>query len=154
MSVGFAAIAIVIAYAGFSGLWVENSGTWYESLRRPWWQPPNFVFGLIWPYNFIMLAILGWNIAGTEFGGWWLTAFALSVLAATLWSYLFYKARNLDAAAIALVISALTTLPMTYLTAQFSTFATVFFLPYQLWILVAASLATGYAYLNRGNSTR
>jgi tryptophan-rich sensory protein len=52
------------------------------------------------------------------------------------------------------VIAALLTLPLTYLTAQFSTLATVFFMPYQLWIAVAASLAVGYAHLNKTSSTR
>lgn len=154
MSSGFIAIGIVIAYAGFSGLWVENSGTWYESLNRPGWQPPNFVFGLIWPYNFMMLAVVGWNISTTPVGGLWLAAFAISVLAATLWSYLFYKERMLKSAAVALVTAATATLPMTYVTAAFSPAATAFFVPYQLWIMVAASLAVGYAYLNSERKTR
>ena len=50
-------ILLVVIYAVGSGIWVSNSPGWYTSLNRPAWQPPDFVFGLIWPYNFIVIGL-------------------------------------------------------------------------------------------------
>ena len=53
--VGIIGTIIVAIYAIGSGRWVATDAQWYQSLPRPAWQPPGFVFGLIWPYNFAML---------------------------------------------------------------------------------------------------
>ena len=58
-------IALVLIYAFGSGIWVSNAPGWYTSLNRPPWQPPNFVFGLIWPYNFVMLGTAAAKVAQT-----------------------------------------------------------------------------------------
>jgi benzodiazapine receptor len=50
-------IVLVLIYALGSGFWVNNAPGWYTSLNRPSWQPPDFVFGLIWPYNFVILGV-------------------------------------------------------------------------------------------------
>ena len=51
---GVIGIALVVFYAVGSGLWVNTGDNWYRSLNAPTWQPPNWVFGVIWPYNFIV----------------------------------------------------------------------------------------------------
>jgi tryptophan-rich sensory protein len=50
-------VATVFVYAIGSGLWVNTGDNWYRSLNQPPWQPPDFIFGLIWPYNFVVLGI-------------------------------------------------------------------------------------------------
>lgn len=78
-------IALVLIYAIGSGFWVNNSPGWYSSLNRPSWQPPDFIFGLIWPYNFVVLGIAAVRVANslsrTEVIIW-LSTFALSVACA------------------------------------------------------------------------
>jgi translocator protein len=32
-----------------SGLWVNTGDGWYRSLNKPTLQPPDFIFGLLWP---------------------------------------------------------------------------------------------------------
>lgn len=146
------AVAIVIVYAGLSGLWVTNSSSWYMSLRRPFWQPPNWIFGVIWPYNFLML---GWvsvvamlNLDEAEM--WlWIGSLALSVVCAISWSYSFYVLKRLALAALFLTAAAVSTVILTSLSNFVSTSALIAFIPYQLWLLVAASLSIGYWRLNR-----
>ena len=55
-------IGLVLLYAGGSNYWNRQDG-WYQSLTQPSWQPPGFVFGLIWPYNFIVIGIALYTIA-------------------------------------------------------------------------------------------
>ena len=150
----FAAIAsilIVFAYAGLSGLWVENNSDWYHSLKKPFWQPPNFVFGIIWPYNFFVLGLAGVQISLNHkfsLSAIWLLTLAISVGFAIAWSWDFYKSRNLARSALWLSSCAVVTIG---LMVQVSTLYPAIFwwlVPYQVWLLVAASLASGYAYLN------
>ena len=144
-------IALVVIYALGSGIWVSNAPGWYSSLVRPPWQPPDFVFGLIWPYNFIMLGIAAWNVAQSLTRAQtitWLLFFAASVTAALVWAYQFYVPHNLSVAAIALGIAALLTLPVLYLTFKASLLIGLLLVPYQVWVTIAATLAWGYSTRN------
>jgi tryptophan-rich sensory protein len=144
-------IALVVIYALGSGIWVSNAPGWYSSLVRPPWQPPSFVFGIIWPYNFIMLGIAAWNVAQSLTRAQtitWLLFFAASVTAALVWAYQFYVPHNLSVAAIALGIAALLTLPILYLTFKASLLIGLLLVPYQVWVAIAATLAWGYSTRN------
>jgi benzodiazapine receptor len=155
MDFKFAAAAIgiilVLIYAIGSGVWVSSSPGWYTSLNRPPWQPPSFIFGIIWPYNFIMLGVATVNVAQSltrTQNVLWLSFFALSVAAALTWAYQFYVPHNLSLAAVALTIAALLTLPVLYLTFKASILIGLLLVPYQIWVAIASTLAWGYSTRN------
>jgi len=155
MDFKFAAAAIgiilVLIYAIGSGVWVSSSPGWYTSLNRPPWQPPSFIFGIIWPYNFIMLGVAAVNVAQSltrTQNALWLSFFALSVAAALTWAYQFYVPHNLSIAALALTIAALLTLPVLYLTFKASILIGLLLVPYQIWVAIASTLAWGYSTRN------
>lgn len=144
-------VAIVFIYAIGSGIWVNSSPGWYASLNRPSWQPPSFIFGLIWPYNFVVLGIAAVRISNSLTKTQvtiWLVAFAISVAFALSWAYHFYVPHQLQIAAISLALTALFTLPITYLTFKASLAMGIALLPYQIWVAIAASLAWGYSIKN------
>jgi tryptophan-rich sensory protein len=62
--VGAATAVLVVVYAVGAGWWVSVEPGWYRSLVRPWWQPPDAVFGIVWPYNFAALVAAGWALVG------------------------------------------------------------------------------------------
>ena len=147
----FLGIALVFIYAIGSGVWVSTSPGWYSTLVRPPWQPPDYVFGIIWPYNFVMLGIAAFNVAQTLNRNQtitWLIFFAASVAAALTWAYQFYVPHNLSVAAIALVIAALLTIPVLYLTFKASLLIGTLLVPYQIWVIIASTLAWGYSTRN------
>jgi len=140
-------IILVIIYAFGSGIWTSSSPGWYGTLNRPPWQPPYFVFGLIWPYNFIVLGIASYRISMTLNRNEtiiWLSSFALSVVAALSWAYNFYVPHNLQLAAFSLGATALLTLPMLFYTFRVSLALGFALLPYQIWVAIATTLAWGY----------
>ena len=144
-------IALVFIYAIGSGVWVSTSPGWYSTLVRPPWQPPDFVFGIIWPYNFVMLGIAAFNVAQSLNRNQtlvWLGFFAASVAAALTWAYQFYVPHNLSLAAVALVVAALLTLPVLYLTFKASLIIGMLLVPYQIWVIIASTLAWGYSTRN------
>ena len=144
-------IAMVLAYAIGSGLWVNTGDNWYANLNKPSWQPPDFVFGFIWPYNFIVLGIAATVIgqrASKPAAFTYIAFFALSVIAALTWAYLFYNPHNLTGASIALTTTAILTIPMTYILFTISIPMAIAVMPYQVWVAIAAALSWGIRGLN------
>ncbi len=144
-------IALVLAYAIGSGLWVNTGDNWYANLNKPSWQPPDFVFGIIWPYNFIVLGIAATVIgqrASKPAAFTYIAFFALSVIAALTWAYLFYNPHNLTGASIALTSTALLTIPMTYILFTISIPMAIAVMPYQVWVAIAAALSWSIRGLN------
>jgi translocator protein len=140
-------ILLVIVYAFGSGIWTSSSPGWYGTLNRPPWQPPDFVFGIIWPYNFIVLGVASYRISmalNRNETIFWLSCFALSVVAALSWAYNFYVPHNLQLAALSLGTTALLTLPMLFYTFRVSIALGFALLPYQIWVAIATTLAWGY----------
>ena len=144
-------IFLVFVYAIGSGVWVSSSPGWYATLNRPNWQPPDFIFGIIWPYNFVVLGIAAYNVAQSlsrNLALAWIVVFAASVASALTWAYQFYVPHNLPIAATALVITAILTLPVLYLTFKASILVGILLVPYQIWVIIASTLAWGYSTRN------
>jgi benzodiazapine receptor len=144
-------IALVLLYAIGSGLWVNTGDGWYRNLNQPSWQPPDFIFGLIWPYNFIVLGIAAVVISqrtSKPVVAIYLALFAASVVSALVWAYQFYRPHNLVAASIALTVTVLLTVPMTITLFTVSVPVALAVVPYQVWVAVAATISWRYSQLN------
>lgn len=145
---GVLGTVIVAIYAIGSGRMVATDAEWYRSLPRLAWQPPSSVFGIIWPYNFAMLVIATWLVASRLSNTnrvVWLVSLVLSVIAALSWARLFFQSHSLLAAGFALVLATIFTIPLLVLAFRASPVLGIAFLPYQLWLAVATSLAFGFA---------
>lgn len=148
---GFTGIGLVFVYAIGSGLWVNTGDGWYRNLNPAPWQPPDFIFGIIWPYNFIVLGIAAFVISqrtSITITLTYLTFFALSILCALTWAYQFYRPHNLSAAAISLAATVVLTIPMVVIAFRTSTPVALSLLPYQAWVATAAVLSYSYSRLN------
>jgi benzodiazapine receptor len=144
-------IAAVIAYAVMSGVWVGTDSGWYRSLTQPAWQPPPWVFGVIWPYNFLALAavssVIAWRAPAQRVVV--LLAFLIvSIAVALAWAYLFYVPHELTTAALALSAAAALTVPVVVIAFLTGPLLGALLLPYQIWLVLAASLSWGYARLH------
>ena len=148
--VGVLGTIIIAIYVIGSGRMVATDAEWYRSLPRPSWQPPSSVFGIIWPYNFAMLVTATWLVTSrlsTANQIIWLLSLALSVTAALTWAWLFYGPHAILASGFALVLATVFTIPLLVIAFRVSPVLGFAFLPYQLWLAVATSLAFGYAAL-------
>lgn len=144
-------LIVLVAYIALSGKWVTTNAEWYLSLNAPAWQPPNWVFGLVWPYNFLILGLSAVLIAlrsQPQIVFTFLLCFSVSVVFAVLWAYRFYIDHAMTSAAICLSLAAILTIPV--VVSAFLTHAWLGWLvvPYQVWVVLATSLSWGYAALN------
>lgn len=140
-------VAVVILYAVGSARWVGADAGWYEALPKPPWQPPDWVFGVIWPLNFIALVLAGVAVARADATRALavLGFFVLSVVLAVGWAYLFYVPHALTTSALALAAAALLTWLVLVLTYRIRRWAGLILIPYGVWLTLATSLAAWYA---------
>jgi translocator protein len=52
-------VPAIVLLGSFSG-WISNSGygnEWFDALDKPFFMPPGWVFGVVWPVLYAMLGI-------------------------------------------------------------------------------------------------
>jgi translocator protein len=142
---------VIAVYATVSTLWVSADPGWYARLVKPSFQPPDLVFGLIWPLNFLVLAIIGVLIsrnAQPHTAAAALAVLTVSVFFALGWAYLFYVPHHLATAAVCLVIASILTWTLIAVAWSIRPTYALGLLVYATWMTTAAALAIGYARLN------
>jgi benzodiazapine receptor len=132
----FFAIVIVAALSGV----LFKPGEWYERLSKPSWTPPNWLFGPVWSALYICIAIAGWLIWRTapSSGAMWLWVAQLVLNAG--WSALFFGLRRMDLAFGEVVLLWLSIAGFILMAYAISPVAAALFLPYLVWVTIAATL--------------
>ncbi len=144
-------IAVVVVYAALSSIWTARDPGWYGRLVKPSFQPPDVVFGIMWPLNFLALLVVGvWFARSAVADDVWFatTVLAASVCAALVWAWLFYVPHRIGAATVALALAAVLTWVLVAVVARSLPWAGVVLLPYGVWLSVATALSIQYARLN------
>lgn len=143
--------ALVAVFAGLSNVWTAHDPGWYDALERPFFQPPDVVFGVMWPLNFLLLLVVGLTSIRTAPGevAWTATGvLAVSVVLALGWAWLFYVPHQLVGAAACLAVAAVLTWILQAVVARHETWAGLLLAPYALWLSVATALSVAYARMN------
>lgn len=147
-----AAIAWAVLLGGAGGLLTEI-GAWYRNLRKPSWQPPDWLFGPAWTIILGLAAwaaVLAWNGAQTE--GDRMIVIALYVanfVFHLLWSPLFFKVKRPDWALIEVVFLWASVFAMCVWLRPYSVLASWLIVPYLAWVSFAAMLNAKIVQLNR-----
>jgi tryptophan-rich sensory protein len=143
--------ALVVVLAVLANVWNSHDPGWYAALRKPSFQPPDAVFGLMWPLSFALLLVVGIASVRTAAPGsaWTATGvLAVSVVLELGWAWLFYVPHRLAAAAACLAGAALVTWLLLGIVAGTDAWAGLLLLPYALWLSVATALSVAYARLD------
>ena len=92
-----AGAALAVAALGSAA---TDIGPWYFGLRKPSWQPPDWLFGPVWTAIFALTALPGlraWRRTLDVRGrGRVLSTYALNALLNILWSVLFFTLKRPD----------------------------------------------------------
>ena len=64
----FAILMVACGAAGATGA-VFQPGPWYQSLAKPAWTPPNWVFPVAWTTIYLCISFAGARVAGMDGSG-------------------------------------------------------------------------------------
>jgi translocator protein len=144
-----AAAAIFVAGLGASA---TDLGPWYQSLTKPPWQPPDWLFGPAWTLIFTLTAIAGvlaWNGATKRADrDWIIVVFALNGFLNVLWSVLFFQVKRPDWALIEVAPLWLSIVLLVIVAGHIRKSAGLFVTPYLAWVTFAALLNLAVVQLN------
>ena len=119
---------------------IFRPGDWYEALRKPNWTPPNWVFGPVWSVLYILIAIAGWLVwrAQSDSVAMWVWGAQLPLNGA--WSWLFFGRRRMDLAFGEVCLMWLSIAAFILAAYPVSALASLLFVPYLIWVTIAATL--------------
>lgn len=140
---------LVLCIGGGSLVGTQNlPGEWYEGLSKPFFNPPNWLFGPAWAILYALIAIAGWRTwmraSDSKLMILWFAQLALNFT----WSPVFFTYHWMLIAA--LIIAAMIALTVVYIAKswQFDRIASLFMLPYLAWIVFAGALNISLWWLN------
>jgi tryptophan-rich sensory protein len=145
-------IALNIAISALGG-WVTagSVGTWYLTLEKPPFNPPNWIFAPVWSALYLMIAIAGWRTWRRSAGPrrqLALTAYAVQLALNLSWSFVFFGA-HLIGPALAVIASLLAAILVNaFLFWRIDRAAGVLLLPYAVWVSFATLLNAALWRLN------
>jgi translocator protein len=134
-------LALTFAAASLGALFLP--GEWYAALKKPSWNPPNWIFGPVWTALYTIMAVAAWLV--WRRGGFVrqrtpLTLFFVQLLLNAMWSPLCFGAKSLGLALVDIMFLWIA------LTATLIAFGKTFWpagallAPYLAWVTFATGL--------------
>lgn len=148
-------VVTCLAIGYFSGMVTRSAiTTWYPTLVKPSFNPPNWIFAPVWSMLYIMMGVaagLVWNRIDHEKEAVInaLIFFAVQLGLNALWSYLFFGLKNPLLAGVEIVILWLMIYETYTKFAKINNIAGYLLLPYLLWVSFAMVLNGSIWWLNR-----
>lgn len=148
-------VVTCLAIGYFSSIVTRSSiETWYPTLVKPSFNPPNWVFAPVWSMLFIMMGVaagLVWDRMDSDKGTVKkaLVLFAIQLGLNALWSYLFFGLMNPMLALLEIVVLWLMIYETYIQFAKINKIAGYLFLPYLAWVSFATVLNGSIWWLNR-----
>lgn len=149
-----AACVIVCLLAGGIGsvFTMPSIPTWYASLNKPSFSPPNWLFGPVWTLLYVMMGVAvalvlakGLKKKGVTVA---VELFAIQLLLNVFWSFAFFGMRSPFFGFFVIVVLWVTILATTWEFWRISKKAAWLMVPYILWVSFASLLNLAVAVMN------
>ena len=149
----------LLALAGFGALTagaaavgaIFRPGAWYSTLRKPWFQPPRWVFAPVWTGLYALIAASGYRVwkapsspARTRALALWGTQLGFNAA----WSYLFFGRHDPKAALVDIGLLSTSIAAYTHAAAEVDSAANWLMAPYRGWVGFATLLNSSIASKN------
>ncbi len=134
-----------------SGIATATSiNNWFVNLNKPAFNPPNYLFGPVWTFLYILMGISLYlilqtpkNLARKKA----ITIFGIQLFLNFCWSFLFFKFQLLGVAFIEIIFIWLSIVAMIYIFKKVNKTAAYLQIPYLLWVSFASVLNGAIWYL-------
>lgn len=140
---------------GFTSSFFTASGvsTWFQTIEKPSWNPPNWVFAPVWTSLYILMGISLFLIWKNKFDQQKkrtaLILFAFQLLLNFLWSFIFFGQHQIGWALADIVVLWLALLATIFAFAPLNRTAAWLLVPYISWVSFAALLNFSIWTLNK-----
>jgi benzodiazapine receptor len=130
---------LIGAFIGW--LMQNNVDGWYQALHRSALTPPDYVFGMVWPVLYFMLALVGYHIWNSLEASHDLqkikAAYLIQMLLNWSWSIIFFNLRMWRSAVLVIGLMILITLFLLVKLFSKNRWVSMLLLPYAAWICFA-----------------
>jgi benzodiazapine receptor len=157
---GWGIIALVtcpaIVLLGSASGWLSNSGygnAWFAALQKPFFMPPGWVFGLVWPILYLLMGValaLALALTPSKARRQALVLFFLQLALNLAWSPIFFAAHDIGLAKIVIFIMAAIAATAAGKFMRLRRTAGLLLIPYLAWLIFAATLNSTIEALNPG----
>ena len=141
------AVSFILPFlAGFIGSWftMPNIGAWYTGINKPFFNPPNWLFGPAWTTLYILMGASFFLVWKKGFGKKevrlavmiYLVQLALN----SLWSIIFFGLQNLALAFMEITVLWIAILATIICFGKVDRNAALLLVPYILWVSFASVL--------------
>lgn len=121
----------------------HNVATWYPTLAKPSFNPPNWVFAPVWTTLYTLIAISGWRVwrrrglsgAAPEFA-----AYGAQLALNLAWSFLFFGLHLIGVALVDILVLLAAIVVNAALFARIERAAAWLLVPYAAWVAFASLL--------------
>lgn len=140
-------IGFVVGAGLLAGL-TNMPGDWYQSLEKPFFNPPPWLFGPVWTTLYVLIGVAGariWQRAPKSAAmQLWFAQMAFNLM----WSPSFFGLQNPELA-LAVIVGMLVTIVAFMVKARpIDRISTLLFVPYLAWVTFAGILNLSIAWLN------
>ncbi len=139
-----ASLFVCLAAGGLGSLATSAKiPTWYATLAKPSWNPPNWLFGPVWTTLYVLMAVAAWMVwnrrahVGAQAA---LVLFAVQLVLNTLWSFLFFGAESPAAAMLEILVLWIAIAATIWSFRKISPPAAWMLAPYLAWVSFASCL--------------
>jgi len=141
----FFCVLICLSVGAVSGYFTANEIlTWYTTLNKPSFNPPNWIFGPAWTILYIFMAISMWLVWKSDVPSakknTAIFIFAIQLILNFFWSILFFSFHQLGFALIEIILLWIFILLSILKFYPISTTAAYLLIPYLLWVSFASVL--------------
>ncbi len=148
--IAFVVLCLVVSGIG-GAITATSVDTWYQGLRKPPFNPPDWVFAPVWSTLYILMGVAAWRV--WRLGPFETNRKALVVFAGQLglnlaWSVLFFGLQRIDLALVEIVILLSAILASTIMFWRIDRLAGVLFVLYAAWVTYATVLNASLWLLN------
>lgn len=132
---------------------MNNAYNWYSTLIRPTWSPPSFLFGIVWPILYALIAYsfgsVFWKFYKGELPFIVVLPFILNLIFNFSFTYFQFGLKNNLLASIDIVLVLGTLIWFLIAIWPYMKWVTYINIPYLLWVSFATVLQITITYLNR-----
>lgn len=146
----FLLLCLAVSVIG-GAITASSVDTWYPTLDKPWFNPPDWVFAPVWTLLYIFMAVAAWRVWRTPRSPARRNAlllFAVQLVLNVVWSLLFFGLQQIGMALVEITTLLVAIVANAIVFRRLDSLAGVLFVPYVLWVGYASLLNLSLWLLN------